>query len=313
MPEGRVIKSTGTWYNVLGDDAALYRCKLKGVFRMKGISSTSPVFVGDKVVFHPEADRMTGTIVQILPRNNYIIRKATRLSKVSHVMASNMDKAFVIVSLTKPRTSTGFIDRFLVTAEAYHIPANIVFNKIDLYDGHHMQMLKDLMDIYSEAGYPCFYVSALTGQNLEILKAAMKGNVNLFAGHSGVGKSALINLIQPGLNLKTEEISEYHGKGLHTTTFIEMHPLAFGGYIIDTPGVKEFGLIDFNRNEVAERFPEFRKYLHLCRFHNCTHVHEPGCAVKQAIENGQVSLLRYENYLSILNDDYWEKQEKDYR
>lgn len=313
MPEGRVIKSTGSWYTVMDPDSELYRCRLKGKFRIRGINSTNPVFVGDKVVFDTSAGDSTGIITKILPRDNYIIRKATRLSKVSHVMASNIDRAFLIVSLIKPRTSTGFIDRFLVTAEAYHIPASIVFNKLDLYDEALLETLGRLVDIYQGAGYQCFSVSALSGENVESLKDAMQGNVNLFAGHSGVGKSALINSIQPGLDLKTEEISAYHEKGLHTTTFVEMHPLEFGGFIIDTPGVKEFGLIDFNRNEVAERFPEFRKYLHECRFHNCTHVHEPGCAVIKAIENGEVSLLRYENYLSILNDDYWEKQEKDYR
>jgi ribosome biogenesis GTPase / thiamine phosphate phosphatase len=308
MLQGRVIKSTGSWYMVATEDSEIYRCKLKGIFRLRDIVSTNPVFVGDRVLFDPGSNQRYAVITQILPRDNYIIRKATRLSKVSQVMASNIDQAFVVASLIKPRTSTGFIDRFLVTTEAYHIPANIVFNKIDLYDDQLCAKLEYLIDIYTSVGYPCFSVSALQGTNISSLGKATKGKVNLLAGHSGVGKSAVINAIEPGLNIKTAAISAYHEKGLHTTTFIEMHPLKEGGYIIDTPGVKEFGLIDFDIKEVAERFPEFRKYLPECRFHNCTHVHEPGCAVKEALKNGLVSKLRYQNYISILHDDYWKQK-----
>lgn len=290
----------------------VYECKLKGSLRMRGSRSTNPAVVGDNVVFEPGTKETPGRISAILPRNNYIARKATKLSKASHVIAANIDQAFVIATLAQPRTSTGFIDRFLVTSEAYHIPGRIVFNKIDLYDPPLLETLENYTGIYNAAGYPCFKVSAKTGEGIDTLADALKGNVNLLAGHSGVGKSEIINSIRPGLNLKTRQISGYHEKGLHTTTFTEMFPLSFGGYIIDTPGIKEFGLFDFSRKEIPERFPEFRKYLHQCRFRNCTHLHEPGCAVKKALAEGEISSMRYENYLSILNDDYWKATESDF-
>lgn len=311
--EGTVIKSTGSWLTVQDSEEQVYNCKLKGKFRIKGIKTTNPVAVGDHVVFNLEKESKTGTIKQILPRKNYIIRKATKLSKVSHIIAANIDQAILIVTLAHPRTSTGFIDRFLVTTEAYHIPAIIVFNKIDLYDEKINQFEEKLTEIYQNTGYQCLSVSALKETNLDTFKKCLKGKRTLLSGHSGVGKSALINAIQPGLELKTKELSGYHKVGMHTTTFAEMHKLTFGGFIIDTPGIKEFGLTEFDRKEVAERFPEMRKYMHDCKFNNCSHIHEPECAVIAALEKGKISLLRYENYLSILTDDYWEKTEKDYR
>jgi len=310
---GVVIKSTGSWLDVETDEGMIYNCKLKGTFRTKGIKSTNPVAVGDYVKFLILDDNMTGLVNEILPRHNYLVRKATNLSKVSHIIAANLDQVFIIATLAFPRTSTGFIDRFLVTSEAYHIPASIVFNKIDLYNGKLNSQMAEFKKIYSEAGYYCFSVSAIRGDNLDILKASLQGRRTLFSGHSGVGKSALINAIEPNLDLKTKELSGYHKVGMHTTTFAEMIRLKDGGYIIDTPGIKEFGLSDFNRREIAERFPEVRRYMKECRFNNCSHVHEPGCAVQQALSEGKISESRFKNYLSILNDDYWKTTENDYR
>ncbi|MCD4745626.1 MAG: ribosome small subunit-dependent GTPase A [Bacteroidales bacterium] len=302
---GTVIKSTGSWFIVQQEDGKIIKCKLKGKFRIKGIKTTNPVAVGDNVIFKCLPDKGMGLIIQILPRNNYIIRKATKLSKISHIIAANIDQAFIIITLAQPRTSTGFIDRFLVTAEAYHIPANIVFNKIDIYDNSLKELHKKLTDIYTKIGYNCYAVSALRGDNIESFGEVIKDKKVLFTGLSGVGKSALINAIEPKLNIKTKDISFYHNKGKHTTTFAEMYKITFGGYIIDTPGIKEFGLINFEKQEVSERFPEMRKLMLNCRFNNCTHVHEPDCAVKDALEKGIISNSRYNNYLSILNDDYW--------
>jgi len=301
--EGIIIRSTGSYstVQVAGGDA--FECRLKGRFRMEGIKTTNPLSVGDKVIFFLEKGKSTGIITTIHPRTNYIIRKATRLSKVSHIIASNIDRLFVIASIIQPRTSTGFIDRVLVTAEAYHIPATIVFNKIDISDKAAKQQLDQLMELYSGIGYGVFAVSAITREGLDALNVALAGKVSLFTGHSGVGKSALINAIEPRLNIRTGDISSYHHKGKHTTTFAEMHCLAFGGYIIDTPGIKEFGLIDFASQEICERFPEMRERMHDCHFANCTHVHEPGCAIKQALDEGKINKGRYQNYLGMLNDD----------
>ena len=308
--KGIVIRTTGNLYTVISEDGERIECVLKGKFRVKGIKTTSPLAVGDHVEYERPADGTTSVVVDIKKRENYIIRKATKPSKVSHIIAANIDQSVVIATLAFPRTSTGFIDRFLVTSEAYHIPAVIVFNKVDLYDKDLLKKMDQLTRIYEDAEYPCYPVSAITHDGLEQLKGVVKNKVNLFAGHSGVGKSTLINALEPGLNIRIKEISQFHEKGKHATTFAEMHPLSFGGFIIDTPGIKEFGLIDFEKTEVAERFPEMRRYMHLCRYHNCTHTHEPDCAVKKAVEEGIISSSRYENYLRIYYHKDWDEGEK---
>jgi len=300
---GTVVQSTGSWYSVLGPDGELSQCKLKGKFKVKGIRTTNPIAVGDIVEYHLLREEDTGLITDIKPRKNHIIRKATKLSKESHILAANLDQAIVIVTLTEPRTSTGFIDRFLITAEAYHIPAIIIFNKIDIYDEKTRENLGKLKEIYETAGYPCLAVSARTGQNTDQVHELLADKVSLLAGHSGVGKSALINRIEPGLDLKTQAISVVHGKGVHTTTFARMFKLSFGGFIIDTPGIKEFGLFDLDRNTLAERYPEMRALMHECKYTNCTHLHEPGCVVKEAVEKGEISKSRYDGYLRIMAGD----------
>ena len=300
--DGLVIKSTGNVIKVRLEDGKTMECRLKGQFRIKDIKHTNPLAIGDRVALDPDPQHGTGLIREIYPRDNYIIRKATKLSKQSHIIAANLDHAFLIVTLAEPRTSTGFIDRFLVTAAGYYIPASLVFNKIDIYGRELMELLLELSGIYEKAGYTCYPVSALTGFGLDKLKLAMNGKISLFSGHSGAGKSALINAIEPGLRIRTSEISEVHLKGMHTTTFAEMHELSGGGFIVDTPGIREFGLIDFEQSEIPRCFPEMERFLPYCQYKNCTHTHEPGCAVKTAIENGEVSHLRYNSYLSILND-----------
>lgn len=309
--KGVVIRSTGSWCTVLSDDGKLTECKLKGNFRIKGIRSTNPLAVGDKVEFIFQQDIKIGLIHTIAERFNYIIRKATRLSAMSHIIAANIDQAVVMVTLSSPRTSTGFIDRFLVTAEAYHIPAFLIFNKCDQYTEAEMNVLDKMIGLYSGLGYPCFKTSALFNQGVDEVNELLRGKVSLVAGHSGVGKTALINVIEPGIIRKVGEISEYHHKGKHTTTFAEMIPLSNGGFVIDTPGIKEFGLVNFDKQEVPERFPEMRNLMHKCQFNNCTHVHEPGCAVKAALAKGLLSQSRYSNYISIINDEYFEETEWD--
>lgn len=278
-------------------------CRLKGQFRIHGIRTTNPVAVGDYVEFEITEDGPVGVIYEIHERHNYLIRKATNLSKSAHIIASNIDRLYVVASIEQPRTSSGFIDRVLVTAEAYHIPATVVFNKIDLYSEKSFILLDHFRKLYLGLGYGFATVSALKGDGIEALRDDLEGKVNLFTGHSGVGKSALINSLEPALDVRTGEISNYHNKGMHTTTFAEMFILENGGYIIDTPGIKEFGLVHFESKEVAERFPEFRELLPLCKYANCTHLHEPGCAVKQALGEGRIDKGRYQNYLGILNDE----------
>jgi len=299
---GIVIKSTGSWITVRQADGVRIDCKLKGQFRIKGLRSTNPIAIGDKVDFDYIEKQGIGLITKIHDRDNYIIRKAINLSKVTHILAANIDRAMLIVTLAHPKTSTGFIDRFLVTATGYYIHANLVFNKIDLYNDELRLYEGYLKSIYEKAGYPCYSVSALRGDNVHQIRDILAGGINLFAGHSGAGKSALINAINPGLELKTGSISQVHSKGMHTTTFAEMFELPNGGFIIDTPGIKEFGLIDFDQSEIPRCFPEMERLLPQCQYRNCTHTHEPGCAVKNGLATGEVSELRYNSYLSILND-----------
>jgi ribosome biogenesis GTPase / thiamine phosphate phosphatase len=301
--KGIVVRTTGSSFRVLDDSGVVNDCKLKGNFRIKGIRSTNPVAVGDKVEFNLLPGEGYGLIYLIEDRHNYIIRRSTKLSKATHIIAANLDIMIIVASIEQPRTSTGFIDRLLVTAEAYHIPAAVVFNKCDLYSSESGELVEKLIKLYNSLGYISFKTSVITGEGLKEFNELLSGKVALLSGHSGVGKSALVNYIEPDLHLRTGIISDFSGKGMHTTTFAEMFSLQNGGFLIDTPGIKEFGLVHFESSEVAERFPEFRKLLPQCRYNNCTHVHEPGCAVKQALENGEIDPVRYKNYLSILNDE----------
>ncbi len=301
MKEGLVIKSTGSWYTVKTNDGEVYDCRIKGRFRMEGIRTTNPISVGDIVQFSSEKD--ANVIVKINDRKNYIIRKSTNLSKSSQVIAANIDHAFLIITVNYPLTTTTFIDRFLAAAEAYNIPVNLVFNKIDRYREKDMVLLEEFKRIYQSIGYKCLEVSAKTGLNMDILKSNMKDKINLLSGHSGVGKSTLINFIQPGLKLKTGEISESHSSGKHTTTFSEMFELDFGGYIIDTPGIRGFGTFNMKKEEMFHFFPEIFKLSDNCQFHNCTHMHEPKCAVKKAVEDGDVAESRYDSYWGMMTED----------
>lgn len=299
MMQGLVLRTTGSWYKVApSEGGSLIDCRLRGNYRLRGNKQTNPISVGDQVLYVIQEDG-TGLISEVCDRRNYIVRKATKLSKQTHVIASNIDQLCIVATLGFPRTSTGFIDRLLVTAEAYHIPARIVFNKVDLYDDELWQIHNELKDIYLHAGYPVHEVSALEGTGVDDLRLLMQGKTSLFSGHSGVGKSALLNALDSSLNLRVGEVSDWSLKGKHTTTFAELHPFA-GGYLIDTPGIKEFGMVDFKTEEVGHFFPEIRQVLHECKFANCTHVHEPQCAVKQAVEDGNINSERYANYLSII-------------
>lgn len=283
------------------ESGKIINARIRGQFRLQGIKSTNPVAVGDQVELTESPDNGDFVITEIHDRKNYVIRKATNLSKQSHVIAANLDQAIVIATLAQPRTSLGFIDRFLCTCEAYDVPAAIIFNKIDLYNQEQLEQLKEYEDLYNNIGYTCFSVSAINGANLDKLKDFMKDKVNLVSGHSGVGKSTLVNAIDSNLDLRVGSISDYHEKGKHTTTFAEMFELDFGGFIIDTPGIKEFGMVNMEAEEISHYFPEMMERLKDCKFYNCTHVNEPGCAVLNAVENGEIALSRYQNYLSILD------------
>ena len=303
MQEGIVIKSTGSWYEVRNENGEVVLCRLRGKIRLDGIRTTNPVAVGDKVIFEQENNKDTCVINKILPRYNVIVRKSVNLSKASHIIASNIDQAILVATIAHPRTSTGFMDRFLVTAEAYHIPTTIVFNKCDLYDDEQMAYAKELIATFENIGYHAFMVSAKTGFQCDELKEIMKDKVNLFSGHSGVGKSALINRLDENLNVRVGDISEVHEKGKHTTTFSQMFPLAFGGYIIDSPGIKEFGLYDMEKETLAQRFPEMRNLMHDCKFSNCTHMHEPHCAIKEAVDQKIIADWRYNDYCNMMDDN----------
>jgi len=298
---GKVLRSTGSWYTIESETGKLIDCKLKGKFRIEGIRMTNPVAVGDNVDIELQPDSASGVIVHIHERKNYIIRKATKLSSASHIIAANIDQVIVVASIVRPRTSTGFIDRVLTTAEAYHIPSVIVFNKYDLYVPEEIQLLNYYDDTYTKVGYQFLITSVPQDKNFEVFKALLKDKCSLITGHSGVGKSAMINAVDPNLNLKVGSISNYHEKGKHTTTFAEMIRLGFGGYIVDTPGIKEFGLVEFDKTELGQRFPEFRKRMHDCKFNDCMHIDEPGCAILDDLEKGKISLFRYENYLNMMS------------
>lgn len=306
--QGLVVKNTGSWYQVLADNNSLVACKIKGNFRLKEICTTNPVAVGDRVVIDINEDQ-TGIITQIEPRRNYMIRRSSNLSKQAHIIASNLDQVLLLVTIAYPETTTTFIDRFLSTAEAYKIPAIVVFNKCDRYGAAQLEELDSLERLYNHIGYPCFRISALHHQGFDKLHEVLSGKVTLLSGHSGVGKSTLINGLLPGSDCKTADISTAHHKGMHTTTFSSMLPLKQGGYLIDTPGIKGFGTLEMEKEMVSHYFPDIFSFAQACKFSNCLHIHEPGCAVLNAVQSQHIALCRYNSYLSILTDD----QEQKYR
>ena len=302
---GIVYKSTGSWYTVKTDAGDFYECRIKGKFRIKGIKSTNPIAVGDLVVFEVEkiGDETIGVISKIEDRKNYIIRKSVKLSKQTHIIAANIDQVFLLVTFKNPKTYSIFIDRFLATSEAYDIKTVLLFNKIDMYDENELAEVKYLAALYRKIGYTCIGISAKTGKNVDKVKDLMKEHTSMFAGHSGVGKSTLINFIAPELNLKTTEISDQHFQGQHTTTFAEMYDLNFGARIIDTPGIKGFGMVDMDKYEIGDYFPEFFRLKGNCKFNNCLHLDEPKCAVKAALDKDEVSWSRYRSYVQIVTGD----------
>ena len=302
--KGLVIKNTGSWYGVLTDDGQLLECKVKGNFRIKGIRSTNPVAVGDRVTVGEG-----NWIVAIEDRRNYIIRKSINLSKQSHILAANVDQALLVVTVVNPQTSTTFIDRFLASAEAYRVPVILVFNKTDLLDDDLRRYQEALVHLYQTIGYTCLQISATTGSGIDDIRSLLEGKITLLSGNSGVGKSTLINSLVPDANLRTGEISDAHNTGQHTTTFSEMIPLEGGGWMIDTPGIKGFGTFDMEPEELTSYFKEIFRFSKDCRFSNCTHTHEPGCAVLKALEDHYIAESRYQSYLSMLED----KSEGKYR
>ena len=300
LMQGVIIKSTGSWYIVKTDDGELLNCRIRGKFRMQDIKSTNPIVVGDRVKLSQEEESFL--IDELFDRKNIIVRKSVNLSKQTHILASNIDQAILVVTMLSPQTSTGFIDRFLVSAQAYGVDVVILFNKTDLYDKATLALLEERRSIYEKIGYRCLSKSTLN-DDLSDIKELMKGKVNVISGHSGVGKSTLLNCIQPNLNITTQEISEQHQQGQHTTTFSQMYDLDFGASIIDTPGVRGFGLIEMDKYELGDYFVEFFKLKSDCKFNNCLHINEPKCAVKLALENGEIASSRYKNYLNMLEQD----------
>lgn len=308
MKKGIIIRSTGSWYTVAFEDGTRAEVRLKGAFRVNGTNtkSTNPIAVGD--IVDVDKDVNEDSVISFLhDRKNYIVRRSTKLSKQTHILAANLDRAWVMATLIHPRTSTGFIDRFLVTAEAYSIPASIIFNKSDLLDEEETEYVNALIEMYRHLGYTCWLINAHDDKDVEALRKEFSNKVNLIAGHSGVGKSTLINALQPDLKLRTGIISKAHSKGMHTTTFAEMFPLNDGGWIIDTPGIKELGIVNIEREELSHFFPEMRALMGKCKYDGCLHDREPGCAVIAAVENSRIAVTRYECYLQILNGEELKK------
>lgn len=310
--QGLVMKSTGSWYLVKTDDGSIIECRLKGKIRLEDRKTTNPVAVGDIVELQRDEDG-SNQIVTILPRKNYIIRKSINLSKQAHIIASNLDQAILVATLVAPRTSLGFIDRFLVTAEAYGINAKIVFNKCDVLDEEMIELQNDIIKLYTDIGYQCYSISSFNNDDVEMIKDLLKDKTTLLSGHSGVGKTTLINAIDSKLDLRTGDISSAHLKGMHTTTFAELFPLSFGGNIIDSPGIKELGLVEMKKEEIGHYFPEIRALLNECKFNNCIHVNEPHCSILKAVEEGRISDERYQSYLGILNGEEMDWKEWEIR
>lgn len=301
LNKGVVIKSTGSRYKVLGDDGIVTECSVRGKLRIKEIRTTNPIAVGDNVLF--EVENNTGIIKEVLDRRNYILRKASNLSKQSQIIAANIDQVFLMVTIILPETQVEFIDRFLITAEAYRVPARIIINKTDLYGPEETEKMEYLEAMYAAIGYECIELSLYQNMNIDTLKSLMKDKISLISGNSGVGKTSLLNSFDPSLKLKTAEISDYHKQGKHITTFPEMHRMPFGGFVIDTPGIRGFGVVDMGKNEIYHFFREIFRISKNCRFNNCLHLDEPGCAVRAAVENGEIDLLRYRSYLNIMLGD----------
>ena len=302
--KGIVTKSTGSWYHLRTEDGSTYQARIRGKFRIANIKHTNPIAVGDEVDFEIDKDDIA-VITKIYDRKNYIIRKSVNLSKKTHIIASNIDLAFLVVTMSNPKTSFGFIDRFLITAEAYQIPVVILFNKIDVYQQDELDDLLLYKHIYNSIGYESIDISAETGLNLDLVKDLMKNKVSLVSGHSGVGKSTLLNTLHPDLNLKTHQVSDFNSKGQHTTTFAQMFEWPFGGFIIDTPGIKEFGLVHIEKSELQNYFPEILELRNECKFDNCIHVNEPKCAVRDAVDVMEIAPSRYESYLTFLEEDIY--------
>ena len=301
MMRALVYKSTGSWYITKTDDGSTFNARMKGIFKIDEITSTNPVAVGDEVEIVPEQDAdRTAMITEILPRRNYITRQAPSHRMHHHIVAANLDQSIMFATLKEPRTSQGFIDRFLVTCEAYHVPAIIIFNKLDIYRKKEMDKLEMLTEVYTKIGYRVIGISVLENTGLEELKDLLKDKTTLMSGHSGVGKSSFINHLFPAFDLKTQDVSGWSGKGMHTTTFAEMFDLPGGGRVIDTPGMREFGIVEISRQELSHYFPEMRALLGDCQFNNCLHINEPGCAIKKAVEDGRIDAERYVSYWNIL-------------
>lgn len=301
--KGRVIKSTGSWYRVKLNNSSILECRIKGNLRLKGVRSTNPVAVGDIVHIEYENNTDNGIIVDIEDRKNFIVRKSINLSKKLHILAANIDCVFIIITIKNPRTPYGFIDRMLVTAEAYGIPASIIFNKRDTWNDEDQTLANEIKNVYQAAGYNIYSITALEKNDTEQFKSLLKNKITLLIGHSGTGKSTLINSLNPDLNIKTSEISTVHLQGRHTTTFAEMHPLDDNTFIIDSPGIREFGLINMDKYELSHYFPEMRDLLNQCRFDNCLHLQEPGCAVKQAVKENKIPFTRYRSYISMIEEE----------
>ncbi|MDG1147686.1 MAG: ribosome small subunit-dependent GTPase A [Crocinitomicaceae bacterium] len=301
---GKVLKSTGKWYNVELNDGSLVKCRIRGKMRLQGLKTTNPISVGDVVVLSKDEDDEGNRVIEsIETRTNYIVRKSTNLSKQSQILAANIDRAYLLVTIHSPVTHLAFIDRFLVSAESFRIPTTILFNKIDMYSEDDLEYIDALMDLYERIGYPCRKVSALDPKSLDFLKQEINGKQVMISGHSGVGKSTLINAIDANLNIVTNEISNAHQQGQHTTTFAEMHKLQSGGYIVDTPGIRAFGIVDLDKAVISHYFPEMRALMSDCKFNNCQHLNEPKCAIKDALEFDRIDESRYSTYVQLMEED----------